>query len=60
MRRWLVLASVLLAISALIATSDSAAYASPLTINTAQKGNRVQNFEQRMRCPDEGNPGGVL
>jgi hypothetical protein len=38
-RRWLVvLASVLLAVCALITTSDSAAYASPLTINTGQKG----------------------
>jgi hypothetical protein len=36
-RRWLVVAGVLLAIYALITTSDSAAYASPITINTMQK-----------------------
>jgi hypothetical protein len=38
-RRWLVvLASVLLAVCALITTGDRAASASPVTINTAQKG----------------------
>ena len=37
-RRWVVLASVLLAISALITTGDRAADGSPLGIETAQKG----------------------
>jgi hypothetical protein len=37
-RRWLVVAGVLLAIFALITTSDSAAYANPLGLHTEQEG----------------------
>ena len=37
-RHWLVLASALLAVFALITTGDRAAYANPLTVETAQAG----------------------